>query len=336
MIAEPPIGGALGPELDDFVVDEVPAFEPSGAGAHLWLRLEKRGWTTPDAIRAIARAAGLPEREVGSAGMKDKHAVTRQWLSLPSEADPSAWTLPEGLTLVEHTRHEKKLRTGQQKGNHFRIRLVGAEPDGFERAQAIAAELRARGLLNYFGAQRFGRGGANVSHAFEWLARGAPMRGKRARFYSKLYSSVIQSEVFNRYLSARMELGLDQLLAGDVVRLEGTASLFVVDDPERELPRLAARDIHLTGPLPGPKTRAAERDALALERRILDELELGEQALATLSRHAPGARRDLVVFPGGLELRLLENGRLELEFFLPSGSYATELVRKLTGEPLFG
>jgi tRNA pseudouridine13 synthase len=333
-ISVPPIGGALGPDLDDFVVDEVPAFSPSGGGAHLWVQLEKRGWTTPDAIRAIARAAGVPEREVGSAGMKDKHAVTRQWLSLPSATDPGAWQLPEGLMLIAQTRHDKKLRTGQQKGNHFRIRLVGIEPESLERAQEICAELLTRGLPNYFGAQRFGRGGDNVPRAFEWLARGAPMQGKRARFYSKLYASVIQSEVFNRYLTLRSELGLDRLLAGEVVRLEGSASLFVVEDPARELPRLSAGDIHLSGPLPGPKTRAAERDALALERRILDELALDEALLATLARHAPGTRRDLVVIPAELSCRPLENRRLELEFFLPSGSYATELVRQLTGEPL--
>jgi tRNA pseudouridine13 synthase len=330
----PPAGGELGPEPEDFVVDEEPAYPPSGRGEHLWLRIEKTRLTTADAIKHVARAAGVRERDVGSAGMKDKHAVTRQWLSITSEADPASFSLPPGVAVLEHSRHENKLRTGQQRGNQFRIRLVNVPDGGFERASAIADELRAHGLRNYFGGQRFGHGGENLPRALGWLEMGAPMRGKRARFYAKLYASVIQSEVFNRYLTARAELGLDRLIEGDVVRLDGSASVFAVEDPEREQPRLAARDIHLTGPLPGPKTRAAHGRALELENRILGELGLDEQRLSSLARHAPGARRDLVVVPEGLALGPLEGDRLEVEFFLPSGSYATELLRRLTGGPL--
>jgi tRNA pseudouridine13 synthase len=329
-----PAGGAIGPEPGDFVVDEVPAYALSGQGEHLWLRIEKTRMTTAEAIEHVARAAGVRARDVGSAGMKDKHAVTTQWLSLPTAADPASFRLPDGLVVLEHTRHENKLRTGQLRGNRFRIRLVGVPEGGFERASAIVRALKERGLPSYFGGQRFGRGGENLPRALDWLAAGAPMRGKRARFYAKLYSSVIQSEVFNRYLTARSQLGLDRLIEGEVVRLAGTGSLFAVEDPLREEPRLAALDLHLTGPLPGPKTRAAHGAALELEQRILGELGLGADALAPLARHAPGARRDLVVMPEGLELRALGDGELELEFFLPSGAYATELVRRITGDSL--
>ena len=333
--AEPPVataalpaaGGHLGPAPEDFVVDEVPLFEPSGAGEHAWIRIRKRGLNTHDAIGAIARAARVPERDIGSAGMKDRHAVTTQWLSLPGGVDPADWTLPEGLDVIEHTRHDRKLRTGQQRGNRFRIRIVDTDA---ARAKEIADALRTRGLSNYFGAQRFGRGGENLARAFDWLARGGRMRGKKARFYAKLYPSVLQSEVFNRYLTARAELGLSRPIEGEVVRLDGSASLFVVEDPEREAPRLASGDIHLTGPMPGPKTRSAAGEALALEQRVLAELGLDEQALA---RHAPGTRRDLIVPVDDLELEDLGDGRIEIAFFLPSGSYATQLVRELTREP---
>jgi tRNA pseudouridine13 synthase len=327
-------GGRIGPEPEDFVVDEVPAYEPSGAGDHVWVQIRKRGLTTADAIHMLARAAGVPERDVGSAGMKDKHAVTSQWLSLPASTDPSSWVLPEAVELLAHTRHTNKLRTGQQAGNRFRIRLVDVEPAALEAARAICQRLEREGLRNYFGGQRFGLGGENLSRALGWLSKGAPMLGRKARFYSKLYSSVVQSELFNRYLTARAELGLGRLLAGEVVRLDGSGSLFRVEDPEREAPRLAARDIHPTGPMIGPKSREPAGEPLELEQRIAAELGLDERMLAALFRHAPGARRDLVVFPGDLELAPLESNRLELAFFLPSGSYATELVRQLTGEPL--
>jgi tRNA pseudouridine13 synthase len=330
----PPAGGAIGPEPADFVVDEVPAYPLSGSGEHLWVRIEKTNMTTPEAIDALAKAAGVPARDVGSAGMKDKHAVTTQWLSLATAADPAELALPGGLVVLEHSRHDNKLRTGQLRGNRFRIRLAGVPPDGIVRAHAIASALRARGLPNYFGAQRFGRGGENLARALDWVKQGAPMRGKRARFQAKLYASVVQSEVFNRYTTARSALGLDRLLEGEVVRLDGSGSLFVVEDPALEQPRLDARDLHLTGPLPGPKARAARGAALELEAKIASELGLDDAVLAALARHAPGTRRDLVVVPEGLELRELGDSALELAFFLPAGAYATELVRRFTGEAL--
>lgn len=339
--AEPPIatadlpgaGGRIGPEPEDFQVDEVGAFAPSGGGEHLWVRVQKRGLNTEDAIRAVARAAGVRERDVGSAGMKDRHAVTTQWLSLVTTSDPAGWQLPEGVSVLESTRHDKKLRTGQLAGNRFRVRLTEVPAGGAERAAAICERLRAAGLANYFGSQRFGRGGENLARALDWLRGGAVLRGKRGRFYQKLHPSVIQSEIFDRYLTARAELGLGRLLAGEVVRLDGSGSVFVVEEPERELPRLRSGDIHLTGPMIGQKTRAARGEPLELEQRITAELGLDETLLSLLARHAPGTRRDLVVPLAELELRPRGADQLELAFFLPAGSYATQLVRELTRGP---
>src|SRR3954470_21861959 len=125
MAAElPAIDAHIGPAPEDFVVDEVPLYPQSGEGEHRYVRIEKRGFTTPAMVRAVTRAAGVDERDVGYAGLKDKHAVTRQWLSLPSKArPPSEWQLPDGIAVVEHTRHGNKLRTGHLLGNRFRIRL---------------------------------------------------------------------------------------------------------------------------------------------------------------------------------------------------------------------
>ncbi|MFO0571472.1 MAG: tRNA pseudouridine(13) synthase TruD [Polyangiaceae bacterium] len=332
----PPAGGRLGGEPEDFRVDEVPAFAPSGSGEHLFVRIEKRRLTTQDAIEAVARAARVQARDIGSAGMKDKHAVTTQWLSLPgAAAAPDGWQLPEGLRVLESARHDRKLRTGQLAGNRFCIRLVDTPAGALERGRSIVERLIARGLPNHFGPQRFGHGGANLARAVGWLESGARADRKRGRFYVKLYPSVIQSEIFNRYLTLRAELGLSRLIPGEVVRLHGTGSVFVVEDPEREQPRLESGDIHLTGPLPGPKMRRASGPALELEARAAREAGLSAETLEALGRFVDGTRRDLLVVPGELTLEAPTGDTLLVTFFLPAGSYATELLRELNHAPFF-
>ncbi|HEX3593945.1 MAG TPA: tRNA pseudouridine(13) synthase TruD [Polyangiaceae bacterium] len=335
----PGTGGAIGPEPEDFQVDEIPLYAFSGEGEHLYVRVKKRRLTTREALVAIARASGVPQSEVGTAGMKDKHAVTTQWMSLPARrAKPlDAWELPEGVAVMESTRHGNKLRTGHLKGNIFRIRLVETEPDAASRAEAIAARLRERGLPNYFGAQRFGREGSNVAAAAAWLETEA--RGERSRlppFERKLFASVAQAEVFNRYVTLRMERGMERPIAGEVVRLEGTGSMFAVEDPERETPRWASNDIHPTGPMIGPKMRKAHGEALAVEESALASLGLAAEAIAELGRHADGTRRDLLSRIPSLRVTE-EPGRRSLlvELELPSGSYATQVIREFSREAFF-
>lgn len=326
----PGAGGAIGPELEDFVVDEVPAYLPSGSGEHWFVRIRKRGLTTRDAALALSRAARVSERDLGYAGMKDKHGITTQWLSLPSSASPpESWQLPPELELLEVSKHGNKLRTGHLRGNRFRIGLVGTEPNGEEHARVILARLAERGHVNYFGAQRFGRAGRNLAEAVAWLRGETRLPRGRERFLSKLYASAVQSEVFNRYATLRIEAGLDRLLEGEVVRLAGAGAQFVVERPEEEAHRLAARDIVLTGPMPGPKLRNATGAAARLEHRALEELGLAAEALAELGRHAPGTRRDLLVHPEGSEVTSSE-ARVWVAFGLPSGSYATMVARELT------
>lgn len=327
------IDAAIGPAPEDFVVHEIPLYPQSGTGEHLYARVEKRGFTTPAMVRAVTRAAGVDERDVGYAGLKDKHAVTRQWLSLPSKArPPSEWKLPEGITVVEHTRHSNKLRTGHLLGNRFRITLVTSDLEALEKATPLAERLRTSGLFNYYGGQRFGRRGEGLAQALTWLRDGAKLHGL-PRFLTKLYPSVLQAEVFNRYFSARRALGMNRLLLGEVVRLNNAGAMFAIEDVGREAARLTSGDIHLTGPIFGPKARPTAQEAAALELAQLEELGLNDDAREKLARLAPGTRRDLVAPISDLELRWAGVGRLELEFALPSGSYATEVIRQFTRSP---
>jgi tRNA pseudouridine13 synthase len=330
----PPVGGRVGAEPEDFLVDEVPAYPASGKGEHQYLLVRKRLLTTPDLVRRVARASGVNERDIGYAGLKDKYAVTTQWLSLSSKtAVTPELDLGPGVEVMQVTRHDNKLRTGHLLGNRFTITLVGVHADALARANAIAERLRDEGLPNYFGAQRFGHGGRNLTDAISWLERGG--RG-RNRFEQKLFPSVVQSELFNRYLSARLALGKTQLLEGEVVRLEGAGAMFRVDDVATEQPRFAARDLHLTGPMLGPKMRPAAGPALALEQSITAELGLTEALLGTLGRQAPGARRDLFAPLKDLSIEAISDRAepaLRLAFTLPAGGYATEVLRQLTHEP---
>jgi tRNA pseudouridine13 synthase len=294
------------------------------------VRLEKRGMNTRDAALAVARATHTPERDIGYAGMKDRHGITTQWLSVPARAPaPETWALPPELRLLEVSRHGNKLRTGHLRGNRFTVGLAGAGADGEAKARAIFERLDERGHVNYFGSQRFGRDGRNLGDALGWLAGTTALPRGRERFLSKLYASALQSEVLNRDATRRVRRGLEALLAGEVVRLANAGASFVVDDPAREHPRFEARDLCLTGPMPGPKMREAKAEAEALEREVLAELGLTDAALRELGRHAPGTRRDLLVRPEGASVKA-EGERLWLRFGLPAGSYATMLVRELT------
>lgn len=338
-VYEPPVatadlpgtGGTIGREPEDFRVDEIPAYSPSGEGEHRYVRIEKRLTTTPDAVRIIAEAAGVEPRDVGYAGLKDKHAVTTQWLSLPRKSvDPGAWALPSTIRVLESSFHANKLRTGHLSGNRFAIRVVDVVSDASGCAAKVLSRLTEHGVPNYFGAQRFGRGGENLPRALEWIRERAKRRLNG--FLLKLYPSVVQADVFNRYLTLRLSEGLAPLYDGEVVRLEGSSAVFCVEEAEQELPRLLRREIHRTGPMLGPKMRPARGEPARLEAEATDATGLDDAALETLGRFAPGTRRDLLVYPRDARLEV-EGSRLLVEFALPAGSYATVVIREFTRSP---
>lgn len=353
----PSVSGRIGSEPEHFVVEELPLYEASGEGDHWYVFVEKRNATTQDLVQAVARAAGVRASDVGSAGMKDKHAVTRQWLSVPTMGRaPETWELPDTMSVLSVSRHKNKLRTGHLRANRFRITLIevpsaehataavevssaAGTVAALDRARAVLAEISRRGLPNYYGPQRFGREGSSFTQALRHFGRPArevderlaarKRGGHRDHQRGKLLSSVLQAEVFNRYLTLRLQRA-EPLLLGEVVRLEGSSRHFVVEAPDEERPRLEQKDIHRTGPLPGPRTVQAAAEAAELERAAASALELDEDTWVGLGRVAPGARRDLVVHPEELDVHAPTPDQLVVSFVLPSGSYATQLVRELT------
>jgi len=119
----------------DFRVDEQLGFEPDGEGAHLWLLLRKTGCNTIDVISSLAGILGVAERDIGYSGLKDKHAITTQWVSVPFPINNplpelvdhklAGKELPESVELLQLTKSGKKLRRGAHKLNAFTITLRG-------------------------------------------------------------------------------------------------------------------------------------------------------------------------------------------------------------------
>src|SRR5688572_28139314 len=199
----PGIGGTLKSSPEDFVVIELPAYEPTGEGEHVFVDIEKRGVSTPDAIRRLAKALGVRESDVGAAGMKDRHAVTRQRLSFPKPVTPEAALKVEveGVKVVAAARHPHKLKTGHLSGNRFVLTIRGVEAGAEARARAILDRLaKPPGAPAFYGEQRFGARGDNASRGRALVRGEKPMPPPRDGRERRLLVSAFQSELFNRWL----------------------------------------------------------------------------------------------------------------------------------------
>ena len=299
---------------EDFQVTELPLQLPCGEGEHLWLDVEKTGANTAFVAQQLAEAAGVEERDVGYAGLKDRHAITRQWFSiyLPKGETPD-------LTLTRHPefkvlgqrRHVKKLRPGDLQGNRFRIVLREVAGDARAR-QAVEANLQAvasQGVPNYFGAQRFGFEGGNVELGRAMLAREIRVRNPKKK---GLYLSAVRSFVFNEVLALRIQQGLwGKSLPGDVM-----------DEAGRP-----------TGPLWGRGRVSSSEQAQALENGVAER----HSTLCDGMEHAglDQERRALVASPVDMSWEWPHDQQLVLSFCLPAGNYATAVLNEIlrTTEP---
>jgi tRNA pseudouridine13 synthase len=295
----------------DFIVTELPLQPPSGEGEHLWLDIEKNGANTAFVAQQLAEAAGVKEVDVGYAGLKDRYAITRQWFSiyLPKGETPDLTRIqhPE-FTVLSQSRHVKKLRPGDLQGNRFRIVLrdVTGENDAIEaNLKAVASQ----GVPNYFGAQRFGHGGGNVTQGLAMLARQIRVRSPKKK---GIYLSAVRSFVFNEVLALRIQNGLwGKTLPGDVM-----------DEAGRP-----------TGPLWGRGRVITTDQAQALENGVAER-----HAALCMGMEFAGLdqeRRALVANPAGMSWEWLQADQVVLTFSLPAGTYATSVLNEIlrTTEP---
>ncbi len=309
---------------EDFRVTEQLGFEPDGNGEHDLLLLEKTSTNTEWLARQLARFAGVSARDVGYCGLKDRHAICRQWFSVYTRGARPDWSglALEGVRLIQASRHRRKLRRGSHRGNHFRIRLarLSSVPSTAELTARIDA-IAARGVPNYFGPQRFGRNGENLELAAALFA-GAKLRRDKRGFAI----SAARARIFNAILSHRVGTGTwERILPGELANLDGSGSVFEVQAIDDEIERrVRAFDIHPTGPLWGTSgSSETSAEVAAIEAAVASEFGVLTEGLCAAGVSA--AVRPLRVRPSALGLRR-DKSSVELTFWLPKGSFATALL----------
>jgi tRNA pseudouridine13 synthase len=322
----PGVGGRIRARDEDFEVEEVPSYEPCGSGDHLYLWIEKRGIAPEFFARTIAQRLGTHPGNVGTAGLKDRHAITRQWVSVPKECEPNVGKLDgDGIRVLKTGRHTNKLKPGHLRGNRFRllVRDANREVD----VDAILDRIRVQGMPNFYGPQRFGRDGGTVELGLQCLAGKAP---KRVRpFLFRFALSAVQSLLFNDYLARRMRDGLFRaVLEGDVMAKWPLGGMFVAKDAAAEQARFDARETVTAGPMFGKKTFPAEGVAAGREAAVLRDNGLSVASFGGFGKLVMGTRRHNLVYLDDLAATWEPDG-LRLSFTLPAGSYATVLLAEV-------
>ena len=390
-------GGDIKTIPADFVVEEIPLYEFSGNGTHVYAYIQKKGLTTAEVITRLAHALDVRKLDIGYAGRKDANAITRQWFSIEHIEPEKIKNLNlGGVKVLDITHHSNKLKVGHLKGNRFtiRIRNLNCPPNEAETtAQGIMEILCRRGVPNYFGLQRFGYrhdshllGAAIVKHnvqEFFDILLGRPEMDVQEEFIKarKLYEagdweeafyawhpafrdhrkalkvlmknngnvsktframdgrllslmvSAWQSNLFNAVLAKRLSQ-MDIILKGDMAYKHENGACFRVEDPIVEQPRCNAFDISPTGPLIGKRMAELTGPDGDIENPILEPIELTKDDMPRLKKYgAVGGRRPLRFQPKNTDITTgtdKHGDYLQLQFELPSGCYATVLLREIT------
>ena len=330
----------------DFVVEEIPLYEFSGEGEHLIMFVRKKSISTLEMVGIFARYLGIKNRDIGYAGLKDKHAMTKQYISIHKQHEEALETFEhEGIKILSKTYHNNKIKIGHLKGNRFYIKLKKVNPTSALKLDESLKKISDSGMPNYFGYQRFGNDGDNHIDG-EKIAKGE--KKERNPKIKKLLISAYQSHLFNMWLSRRLEISIliasfepkelesllnmpketikklkaqkhfFKVLEGDIMEHYPHGRLFDFDGQEEDLVRFNDRSISVTGMLCGEKVKMSSGVAGEIEKDFDDTI------------HADGARRYAWVYPTGVEGRFNQvEAQYELNFTLPKGSYATVLIEEL-------
>ena len=331
---------------DDFVVTEVPLYEFSGEGEHLILKVRKKDLSTWDMVGVLSDHIGVKSRDIGYAGLKDKNAMTVQYISLHRNFEDKVDTFEHpNIKILEKTYHNNKIRVGHLKGNKFFIRLKRVQPMHRDILESALSQISSFGMPNYFGFQRFGIDGDNYLKGKDIIDGKLKERNRKLK---QMYLNAYQSYLFNNWLSKRIEiskiienfkaneitakLNLDEenikeiqkqphpfkVLKGDVMNHYPYGKIFYCEDLESESEKFYKKDRVPTGLLSGKKSKHAIEDALKFEEEFI------------VSTNEQGSRRFAWVFPENISSEYKEEKAwFEINFELPKGSYATELISEL-------
>jgi tRNA pseudouridine13 synthase len=335
----------------DFVVDEIPLYPFSGEGEHLVLHIRKKNLSTWQMLDIFSNHLGIKSRDIGYAGLKDKNAQTKQYISLPKKYEPMLENFDhEGIKILERHYHNNKIRMGHLKGNRFFIRLKKVNPTSAYKIHEALKAIKKNGIPNYFGFQRFGTDGENYLKGKAILE--GTLREKNKKLH-QFYINAYQSYLFNGWLSRRVQISkliesftphellnelslplaeIEQmkkqkhpfkLIHGDVLMHYPHGKIFHYESDD-EIARFDAHDISMTGLLSGKRATRAIEEAFAIE-----------QTFDTITKDIDGARRYGWIYPQEIEGIYKENEAwFELHFTLPKGSYATVLIEEIAKRPI--
>lgn len=351
-----PINAYFTKNSDDFVVREVGLYEASGSGEHIMLHIQKKDLTTNDSIKILSQISGAKIREFGYAGLKDKQGLTTQFITMPAKFESAVSNFShEKMKILSIKRHNNKLRIGHLKGNNFFIRLKKVLPsEAIKLTQALEI-INKIGFANYFGYQRFGKFGDNASAGIDVL------NGKKEKNVklNNFLISAFQSELFNKYLSKRIEISrfaqefsqkeimqiykfdtqtakelksqtqFFKLIRGEVLGHYPFGKCFLCDDLSAEVGRFNERNITSCGLIVGLKAYESSGFARVLEDEIFAPAQpyLGKMQ---------GSRRFAWSYISDLEYKYIpEKAHFQFSFMLQKGSYATVVLEEILHKNIF-
>lgn len=313
---------------EDFIVNEILSFLPNGEGEHAYLYIQKTNLNTEDVVKILAKHANVTRRSVSFAGMKDRNAVTQQWFSvhLPGLPDPD-WTEinNDNLLIKEVVRHQRKLKRGAIKENQFLITIRDVNIDK-DAVLMRLDEIIYHGIPNYFMEQRFGFKANNLSLAYRLFSQNKKIKDRNKR---GILLSSVRSYLFNQVLSQRIkDKTWSTAVEGDAFVLNGTRNFFECNEITEEITeRLKEKDIHVSGPLFGKGKEAVFDKTLLLESEIMQNNQVFCNGL--LKEKLESSRRSLRTVVKDLRVDYPQENQIFLSFKLPSGSYATAVIREL-------
>ncbi len=330
LCGKPTAKGKIKAKTEHFKVVENLGYEFSGSGEHLMVFIRKTGENTSFVANELAKACGVKSKDVSWAGLKDRHAVTEQWLSvhLPSGEYPNLALFQQkhpSVEILSMTRHNKKLRPGDLAGNGFEVTLseVTDVEEVVKRLEVVAQQ----GVPNYFGNQRFGKDGNNLTEARRWGRDNVRTRNQNQR---SMYLSTARSWIFNQIVSSRIEKGcFEHFIEGDIALYNGEQQLIDAKNIGEYNERLSQDKAQVSAALAGDNALPTQAHALAIEQEFLDsEEDLMKLIRGNRMRHD---RRAIALKPQGLSWEV-DNDSITLTFSLDAGSFATSIVRELIEE----
>lgn len=319
--------GVIKSQADDFRVSENLGFDACGEGEHLFLHIEKTNLTTQDLIEQVAREFSVKARDIGYSGLKDKLAVTKQWLSVHLPGQMNSVKIPSSshYQLLQHGWHNKKIRSGSHRSNSFEVTVRGVTELSNQTQQQIN-DIKMTGMANYFGEQRFGAQQDNVERAIHTFTNERRTR-KLSRTKRGLYISSLRSFLFNQILSQRLEKNhWHQPLQGDVYMLSGSHSLFSGTIDDSILERYQQQDISSAASLYGEGVSMLSENALAIEEAVYNQY---PEVIACLvgQKVKLQMRTTRVTVEGFNVVHDLNSHSLKVTATLPSGCFFTTLLK---------